>query len=295
MIDRFLTKLFGTPNQRYLKSIRPLIERINALEPEMQQLSDEEMRARTIQFKERVANAVAEARDAEERKRREQAILNELLPEAFALVREASVRTTGMRHFDVQLIGGIVLHEGKIAEMKTGEGKTLVATLPAYLNALTGRGVHIVTVNDYLASRDAEWMGKIYKHLGLTVGCIQNDMDDWERKDAYAADITYGTNNEFGFDYLRDNMKFDLATCVQRGHYYAIVDEVDSILIDEARTPLIISGPSEEATDKYYKADAIIPHLKRGEKLEDGRTTGDYIVDEKQHTVVLTEEGIAKA
>ncbi|MER3429029.1 MAG: preprotein translocase subunit SecA [Pyrinomonas sp.] len=295
MIDKFLTKLFGTPNQRYLKSVRPIVERINALEPEVQKLSDEQMRARTVQFKERVANAVAEARDPEDRKRREQAILNELLPEAFALVREASVRTTGMRHFDVQLIGGIVLHEGKIAEMKTGEGKTLVATLPAYLNALTGRGVHIVTVNDYLASRDAEWMGKIYKHLGLTVGCIQNDMDDWERKDAYAADITYGTNNEFGFDYLRDNMKFDLATCVQRGHYYAIVDEVDSILIDEARTPLIISGPSEEATDKYYKADAIIPHLKRGEKLEDGRTTGDYIVDEKQHTVVLTEEGIAKA
>src|SRR5919112_1175376 len=178
--------------------------------------------------------------------------------------REGSRRVTGMRHFDVQLIGGLVLHQGKIAEMRTGEGKTLVATLPSYLNALTGRGVHVVTVNDYLASRDAEWMGRIYKFLGLSVGVIQNDMDDWERKDAYSADITYGTNNEFGFDYLRDNMKFDLATCVQRGHYFAVVDEVDSILIDEARTPLIISGPSDEATDKYYRANDVIPNLKRG-------------------------------
>ncbi|HEY8411077.1 MAG TPA: preprotein translocase subunit SecA, partial [Pyrinomonadaceae bacterium] len=212
-----------------------------------------------------------------------------------AVVREASVRTTGMRHFDVQLIGGIVLHEGKIAEMRTGEGKTLVATLPSYLNALTGRGgVHVITVNDYLASRDAEWMGQIHRFLGLEVGCIQNDMDDFERQSAYAADITYGTNNEFGFDYLRDNMKFDLATCVQRGHYFAIVDEVDSILIDEARTPLIISGPSDEATDKYKNADAIIPHLKKGEDI-DGKKTGDYVVDEKAHTAVLTEEGVEKA
>jgi preprotein translocase subunit SecA len=199
-----------------------------------------------------------------------------------------------MRHFDVQLIGGIVLHQGKIAEMRTGEGKTLVATLPAYLNALTGRGVNIITVNDYLASRDAEWMGQIHRFLGLEVGCIQNDMDDFERQTAYAADITYGTNNEFGFDYLRDNMKFDLTTCVQRGHYFAIVDEVDSILIDEARTPLIISGPSDEATDKYYKADAIIPQLKRGED-KDGVKTGDYVVDEKAHTAVLTEDGVDRA
>ncbi|HSE16698.1 MAG TPA: preprotein translocase subunit SecA, partial [Pyrinomonadaceae bacterium] len=217
------------------------------------------------------------------------------LPEAFAVVREASVRTTGMRHFDVQMIGGLVLHQGKIAEMRTGEGKTLVATLPSYLNALTGRGgVHVVTVNDYLASRDAEWMGQIHRFLGLEVGCIQNDMDDFERQAAYAADITYGTNNEFGFDYLRDNMKFDLTTCVQRGHYFAIVDEVDSILIDEARTPLIISGPSDEATDKYRNADAIIPNLKKGEDI-DGKKTGDYVVDEKAHTAVLTEEGVEKA
>ncbi len=296
MIDKFLTKLFGSENQRYLKRIQPIINRINELEPSVQKLSDEEMRERTRQFKEQVADTLRGIDDKEERKRREREILDELLPEAFAIVREASVRTTGMRHFDVQLIGGLVLHEGKIAEMRTGEGKTLVATLPSYLNALTGRGgVHVVTVNDYLASRDAEWMGQIHRFLGLEVGCIQNDMDDFERQAAYAADITYGTNNEFGFDYLRDNMKFDLATCVQRGHYFAIVDEVDSILIDEARTPLIISGPSDEATDKYYKADAIIPQLKRGEETEDGKKTGDYIVDEKQHTAVLTEEGVERA
>jgi preprotein translocase subunit SecA len=295
MIDKFLTKVFGSNNQRYLKSIRPIIERVNELEPSVKRLSDEELRARTPEFKERVARAVSDAADPEDHKRRERAVLDELLPEAFATVREASIRSTGMRHFDVQLIGGLVLHEGKIAEMRTGEGKTLVATLPSYLNALTGRGVHVVTVNDYLASRDAEWMGQIHRFLGLEVGCIQNDMDDFERQAAYAADITYGTNNEFGFDYLRDNMKFDLATCVQRGHYFAIVDEVDSILIDEARTPLIISGASDEATDKYYKADAIIPQLKKGEKREDGVTVGDYLVDEKQHTAVLTEEGVDKA
>jgi preprotein translocase subunit SecA len=294
MIDKFLTKVFGSSNQRYLKSIQPIVGRINELEAGLKKLSDDDLRARTAQFKERVARAVADARDKEDRKRREQAVLDELLPEAFATVREASLRSTGMRHFDVQLIGGLVLHQGKIAEMRTGEGKTLVATLPAYLNALTGRGVHVITVNDYLASRDAEWMGQIHRFLGLEVGCIQNDMDDFERKDAYAADITYGTNNEFGFDYLRDNMKFDLATCVQRGHYFAIVDEVDSILIDEARTPLIISGASDEATDKYYKADAIIPQLKKGEEV-DGKKTGDYLVDEKQHTAVLTEEGVDKA
>jgi preprotein translocase subunit SecA len=295
MIDKFLTKVFGSSNQRYLKTIQPIISRINELEPSVRKLSDDELRARTAEFKERVARAVAAASDLEERKRREREILDEILPEAFATVREASVRSTGMRHFDVQLIGGLVLHEGKIAEMRTGEGKTLVATLPAYLNALTGRGgVHVITVNDYLASRDAEWMGQIHRFLGLEVGCIQNDMDDFERQAAYAADITYGTNNEFGFDYLRDNMKFDLATCVQRGHYFAIVDEVDSILIDEARTPLIISGASDEATDKYYKADAIIPQLKRGEE-QDKVKTGDYVVDEKQHTAVLTEEGVDKA
>ena len=293
--DKFLTKIFGSNNQRFLKTIHPIVDKINSLEPSVQRLSDDQLKARTAVFKERVKEAVGETKDKEERKKRERVILDELLPEAFATVREASVRTTGMRHFDVQLIGGLVLHQGKIAEMRTGEGKTLVATLPSYLNALTGRGgVHIVTVNDYLASRDAEWMGQIHRFLGLEVGCIQNDMDDFERQAAYAADITYGTNNEFGFDYLRDNMKFDLATCVQRGHYFAVVDEVDSILIDEARTPLIISGPSDEATDKYKNADAIIPHLKRGEDIE-GKKTGDYVVDEKAHTAVLTEEGVEKA
>jgi preprotein translocase subunit SecA len=295
MIDKFLTKVFGSSNQRYLKSVQPLVAQINALEPSMKKLSDEELRSRTAIFKDKVQQAVAGISDKDELKRAEREVLDELLPETFAVVREASVRTTGMRHFDVQLIGGIVLHQGKIAEMRTGEGKTLVATLPSYLNALTGRGgVHVITVNDYLASRDAEWMGQIHRFLGMEVGCIQNDMDDFERQSAYAAEITYGTNNEFGFDYLRDNMKFDLTTCVQRGHYFAIVDEVDSILIDEARTPLIISGPSDEATDKYYKADAIIPQLKRGED-QDGVKTGDYVVDEKAHTAVLTEEGVDKA
>ena len=293
--DKFLTKVFGSSNQRFLKSIMPLVAKINSLEPTVQKLSDTELRERTAFFKEQVKRAVGDTKDKDERKRRERTVLDEILPEAFAIVREASVRTTGMRHFDVQMIGGIVLHQGKIAEMRTGEGKTLVATLPSYLNALTGRGgVHVITVNDYLASRDAEWMGQIHRFLGLEVGCIQNDMDDFERQNAYAADITYGTNNEFGFDYLRDNMKFDLATCVQRGHYFAIVDEVDSILIDEARTPLIISGPSDEATDKYSNADAIIPHLKKGEDI-DGKKTGDYVVDEKAHTAVLTEEGVERA
>src|SRR5256884_1486407 len=293
--DKVLTKVFGSSNERFLKGIRPLIAQINEFEPQVQKLSDEQVRERTAFFKAQVADAVKDARDKDDRKYREQEVLNEILPEAFALVREASVRTTGMRHFDVQMIGGLVLHEGKIAEMRTGEGKTLVATLPAYLNALTGRGVNVITVNDYLAARDAEWMGQIYRFLGLEVGVIQNDMDDFERQTAYAADITYGTNNEFGFDYLRDNMKFDLATCVQRGHYHAIVDEVDSILIDEARTPLIISGPSEESTDKYYQANAIIPQLIRGEELEENKKTGDYVVDEKNHSAVLTEDGVDKA
>src|SRR6266513_4010743 len=293
--DKALTKVFGSSNERFLKSIRPIIALINELEPQVQKLTDEQLRERTAFFKAQIADAVKDARDKDDRRYREQEALNEILPEAFALVREASKRTTGMRHFDVQLIGGIVLHQGKIAEMRTGEGKTLVATLPAYLNALTGRGgVHVITVNDYLASRDAEWMGQIHRFLGLEVGCIQNDMDDFERQAAYAADITYGTNNEFVFDYLRDNMKFDLATCVQRGHYFAIVDEVDSILIDEARTPLIISGASEESVDKYYKADAIIPQLKKGEELPDGVKTGDYLIDERAHTAVLTEEGVDK-
>ena len=293
--DKVLTKVFGSSNERFLKTIKPLIAEISEFEPEIKKLTDDQLREKTAAFKARIADAVKDARDKDDRKYREQQVLNEILPEAFAVVREASVRTTGMRHFDVQMIGGLVLHQGKISEMRTGEGKTLVATLPAYLNALTGRGVHVITVNDYLASRDAEWMGQIYRFLGLEVGCIQNDMDDFERQTAYAADITYGTNNEFGFDYLRDNMKFDLATCVQRGHYHAIVDEVDSILIDEARTPLIISGPSEESTDKYYQANGIIPQLVRGEELEENKKTGDYVVDEKNHSAVLTEEGVDKA
>ncbi len=215
------------------------------------------------------------------------------------MVREAGRRVLNMRHFDVQLIGGMVLHKGRIAEMKTGEGKTLVATLPTYLNALEGKGVHVVTVNDYLAKRDSEWMGRLYKSLGLHVGVIVHDLDDQERKDAYNADITYGTNNEFGFDYLRDNMKFRIEDCVQRGHNFAIVDEVDSILIDEARTPLIISGPSEESTDKYYKVNRIIPKLVRGEVIEgtepgEKYTTGDYTIDEKHKSAALTEEGVLK-
>jgi len=293
--DKILTKVFGSSNERFLKTVNPLVARINEFEPAIKQLTDEQLRDKTAEYKARIADAVKDARDKDDRKYREQQVLNEILPEAFAVVREASVRTTGMRHFDVQMIGGLVLHQGKIAEMRTGEGKTLVATLPSYLNALTGRGVHIITVNDYLAARDAEWMGQIHRFLGLTVGCIQNDMDDFERQTAYNADITYGTNNEFGFDYLRDNMKFDLATCVQHGHYHAIVDEVDSILIDESRTPLIISGPSEESTDKYYQANAIIPQLIRGEELEENKKTGDYVVDEKNHSAVLTEDGVDKA
>nr|MDQ3747319.1 preprotein translocase subunit SecA [Acidobacteriota bacterium] len=285
MIDKFLTKVFGSSNQRYLKTLLPLVARVGELEAGVKKLTDDEMRARIRELREQVVGQIGDTsgRSEEarkERKRRTQEALDEILPEVFALTREASVRSTGMRHFDVQIIGGIALHQGRISEMRTGEGKTLVATLPATLNALTGRGVHVVTVNDYLATRDADWMGRIYKFLGLSVGAIVNDLDDWERKDAYAADITYGTNNEFGFDYLRDNMKFDLATCVQRDHYFAIVDEVDSILIDEARTPLIISGASDEATDKYYQANGIIPSLKRAEMGPDDKPgPGDYIVD----------------
>ena len=285
MIDAVLAKVFGTKNKREIKAIQPIIAAINDLEPHIQQLSDIDLAAKTIEFKEKLAQG---------------APLDDLLIEAFAVVREAGLRFLNMRHFDVQLIGGIVLHRGKIAEMRTGEGKTLVATLPAYLNALVGKGVHIVTVNDYLAHRDADWMGKIHRALGLRVGVIVHDLDDRERQDSYNADITYGTNNEFGFDYLRDNMKFRLEDCTQRGHHYAIVDEVDSILIDEARTPLIISGPSEESTDKYFKVNRIIPKLMRGEEIEgkepgEKYTTGDYTVDEKHRSAALTEEGFDKA
>src|SRR5208283_2291189 len=243
MLDNVLAKIFGTKHERELKAMRPLIAAINDMEPQIRELSDLELGRQTVRFKEQIAQGAS---------------LDDLLIPAFATVREAGRRILNMRHFDVQLIGGMVLHHGKIAEMKTGEGKTLVATLPCYLNALGGNGVHVVTVNDYLARRDSEWMGRLYKFLGLKVGVIVHDLDDQERKDAYNADITYGTNNEFGFDYLRDNMKFRLEDCVQRVHNYAIVDEVDSILIDEARTPLIISGPSEESTDKYYKINRII-------------------------------------
>src|SRR6476660_8106574 len=288
MLDTLLAKVVGTQNERELKRLRPIVGQITALEPAIQALSDEQLRAKTAEFKQRVAHGES---------------LDELLAEAFAVVREAGRRVLNMRHFDVQLIGGAVLHKGRIAEMKTGEGKTLVATLPAYLNALDGKGVHVVTVNDYLARRDSEWMGKIYRFLGMSVGVIQHELNDAERQVAYASDITYGTNNEFGFDYLRDNMKFDLTHYVQRGHNFAIVDEVDSILIDEARTPLIISGPAEESTELYYEVDRIIPKLKRGEvhqgqvKGEDRdrlEASGDYTVDEKHKTVSLTEAGMVK-
>ncbi|MFB3921237.1 MAG: preprotein translocase subunit SecA [Terriglobia bacterium] len=266
-----LGKIIGTKNERELKRLSARVEDINALEPEMQQLADSDFPLRTARLKERVAQGEP---------------LDNILNEAFALCREAGRRTLNMRHFDVQFIGGMVLHEGKIAEMKTGEGKTLVATLPVYLNSLEGKGVHVITVNDYLAKRDAAWMGPIYRLLGLTVGVIVHDLDDAERRLAYGCDVTYGTNNEFGFDYLRDNMKFELADCVQRPHHYAIVDEVDSILIDEARTPLIISGSSEESTDKYYLVNQVIPRLKEKE---------DYEVDEKHRQVNPTESGVAKA
>ena len=286
VFDRVVARFIGTKHERDIKRIAPLVVAINALEPEMQGLSDQQLAARTPELKAEVAERLAGLEpDEPQFKQRVAEALEPALVPAFALAREAGRRKLNMRHFDVQLIGGIVLHQGKIAEMKTGEGKTLVATLPAYLNALAGRGVHIVTVNDYLARRDAEWMGPIYRALGLTVGVIVHDLDDAERRAAYAADITYGTNNEFGFDYLRDNMKYDLADCVQRGHQFAIVDEVDSILIDEARTPLIISGPAEESTDKYYRVDKIIPKLIQ---------EIDYTIDEKHKTATLTEEGVSK-
>src|SRR3984957_442445 len=304
----------------------PQVAAINALEPQMQPLTDAELRAKTDEFRQRIQERLSrfgggngnqppgsnaggesgEESDLDRIKRLEkeqyealQEALNEILPEAFAVTREAGRRVLNMRHFDGQLIGGMILHKGTIAEMKTGEGKTLVATLPVYLNALSGRGVHVVTVNDYLAKRDSEWMGKLYRFLGLTVGVIVHDLDDEERRAAYAADVTYGTNNEFGFDYLRDNMKFDLKDCVQRGHNYGIVDEVDSILIDEARTPLIISGASEESTDKYYRVNRIIPKLEKGEEIEGppgepAQLTGDFVVDEKHRNITVTDEGWVK-
>ena len=270
MFKYFVRKVFGTENERYLKSITPLVERTNSFENSVQKLSDQDLVAKTAEFKERIANGES---------------LDSILPEAFAVVREAGVRTLKMRHYDVQLIGGIVLHQGKIAEMKTGEGKTLVATLPMYLNALEGRSAHLVTVNDYLASRDAEWMGQIYRFLGLSVGTIVNGMAKKDRHAAYKCDITYGTNSEFGFDYLRDNMKYDISHYVQRDLRYAIVDEVDSILIDEARTPLIISGPSDDSTDLYVKVNAVVKTLK---------DEAHFTKDEKSKNAVLTQEGIAK-
>ncbi|MGA1841203.1 MAG: preprotein translocase subunit SecA [bacterium] len=324
MIQTILTKVIGSKNEREIKRLWVYVDRINALEPEMEKMSDEALRAKTDQFREYyqkhmeifksgegfteeyikslnkldLDDKIELEKIEEQILKEEKAILDDLLPEAFAVVREAAKRTLKMRHFDVQLMGGVVLHEGNIAEMTTGEGKTLVATLPVYLNAITGKGVHVVTVNDYLAKRDSEWMGKVYKFLGLSVGLIQHDMDDEERKKAYQSDVTYGTNNEFGFDYLRDNMKFDLKDYVQKEHNYAIVDEVDSILIDEARTPLIISGPSEDAeTDDYYRVDRIIPRLKEGRLIqgdEDKEEDGDYQKDEEKKAAFLTEQGRAK-
>jgi preprotein translocase subunit SecA len=299
LFNKVVAAVFGTSNEREIKRIMPLVDEINSFEPAMKPLSDEQLRAKTDEFRQRIRERVDAIEDADEKDRELKAVLDEILPEAFAVVREAGWRVLHMRHFDVQLIGGVVLHQGKIAEMKTGEGKTLVATLPVYLNALSGRGVNVVTVNDYLAKRDSEWMGKLYNFLGLTVGVIVHDLDDDQRREAYGSDVTYGTNNEFGFDYLRDNMKFDLKDCVQRGHNFGIVDEVDSILIDEARTPLIISGQSEESTDKYYKVNRIIPQLEKGEEIdrglgEDKVLTGDYVVDEKHRTITVTDIGWEK-
>jgi preprotein translocase subunit SecA len=304
LLNKLLAKVFGTSNERAVKRLLPTVAQISALEPQIHALSDDELRAKTASFRQRVLDSVAaekidstDADAADTIRAAEKRALAEILPEAFAVVREAGIRAVGMRHFDVQLIGGMVLHEGKIAEMKTGEGKTLVATLACYLNALAGHGVHVVTVNDYLAKRDAEWMGKIYGFLGLSVGVIVHDLSDEQRREAYASDITYGTNNEFGFDYLRDNMKFDLKDMVQRGHYFCIVDEVDSILIDEARTPLIISGPTDQTTDKYARVNLIIPELELGELIETLETktwSGDFVVDEKARAITVTDEGWEK-
>ncbi len=322
MINQLLGKVFGTKNERVIKALMPKVQAINALEPQIRKMTDDELRAKTEEFRQRIQERLSRVTrspqpaaseptaedepDVDLQKEFEkqeyealQEVLEEILVEAFAVVREAGRRVLNMRHFDVQLIGGMVLHQGTISEMKTGEGKTLVATLPVYLNALSGRGVHVVTVNDYLAKRDSEWMGRLYRFLGLTVGVIVHDLDDEERRAAYAADVTYGTNNEFGFDYLRDNMKFDIKDCVQRGHNYSIVDEVDSILIDEARTPLIISGASEESTDKYYKVNRIIPKLEKGEEIdvapgEPAQLTGDFVVDEKHRNITVTDDGWVK-
>ncbi len=269
MLGALARRLFGSANDRYVKSLGHIVAAVNEMEPQLEALSDEELRARTTQFKQQLADG---------------AELDDILPDAFATVREAAKRTLGQRHFDVQLMGGVVLHRGMIAEMKTGEGKTLVATLPVYLNALSGNGVHVVTVNDYLARRDAEWMGQIYRFLGLTVGCIVHDLDDAQRREAYLCDVTYGTNNELGFDYLRDNMKFRLEDMAHRPFHYAIVDEVDSILIDEARTPLIISGPTEDNSELYIQVDKLMPGLE----------PDDYEKDEKQRTVTLTEAGVER-
>ncbi|MCU0288078.1 MAG: DEAD/DEAH box helicase, partial [Acidobacteria bacterium] len=272
MLKYVINKIFGTSNERELKKYLPIVEAINELAPQMERLSDNELQGYTAKFRERLIQGET---------------LDDILVEAFAVVREVGKRTLNMRHFDVQLIGGMVLHQGRIAEMKTGEGKTLVATLAAYLNAIEGKGVHIVTVNDYLANRDAEWMGKIYKFLGLSVGVIQHGLNDQQRKDAYNCDITYGTNNEFGFDYLRDNMKFEAHSLVQREFNLAIVDEVDSILIDEARTPLIISGPTDESTSFFYHVNEFVKRIKKD--------NANYELDEKTKTVVLTENGINEA
>ncbi|HEX9506222.1 MAG TPA: preprotein translocase subunit SecA, partial [Acidimicrobiia bacterium] len=303
MLNTVLRKVFGTKHERDVKRLQPNVAAINAFEPQLETLDDAALRTKSDEFRKRLDDG---------------ADVDDVLAEAFAVCREAARRSVGMRHFDVQLIGGMVLHEGKIAEMATGEGKTLVATLPAYLNALTGRGVHIVTVNDYLAKRDAQWMGPVYHALGLSVGVIQHEasflydprfvtpdirmtaLRPCTRPEAYRADITYGTNNEFGFDYLRDNMRFYREELVQRDLHYAIVDEVDSILVDEARTPLIISGPADESTELYYKIDRIIPRLTRAATIVEGKLSeveaqkeGDYIVDEKSKAVALTEQGIA--
>ena len=300
LLEKAIGAIFGTKHERDFKRMEPIIAAINALEPELEVLDDDAIRARFNTIRERVGTATADLPpEPRERATFVQRILDPELEEVFALVREASKRALGMRHFDVQLMGGLVLHEGRIAEMRTGEGKTLVATLAVSLNALAGRGVHVVTVNDYLARRDADWMGRLYNFLGMSYGCIQNQINDAERLEAYAADITYGTNNEFGFDYLRDNMKFELERMVQRDHTFAIVDEVDSILVDEARTPLIISGPSEASVDLYYKVDGVVPKLQQGEEIEDSHgnktVTGDFLVDEKSQTASLTDEGMAKA
>ena len=279
-------KIFGTYSERELKRVRPIADSVMALDEEMQKLSDAQLKEKTQEFKQRIANGET---------------LDDILPEAFAVMREASFRVLGMKHFYVQVVGGVILHQGRIAEMKTGEGKTLVSTLPAYLNALTGKGVHIVTVNDYLAKRDSEWMGKVYRFLGLSVGLIIHDITNDQRREAYAADITYGTNNELGFDYLRDNMVTYKEQMVQRGHNYAIVDEVDSILIDEARTPLIISGMGNDANELYKVADSFVKGLKKlvvtehDDKQLDEDVNADYIVDEKAKSAALTDAGIAKA